>query len=661
MKGKPLYITIFLVVLFAVVIMVQPINAQTTSESQPSIGQITFIRGMVYLEKAGDEKRLTYLNQPIVSQDVVSTGRDSYSVVTLSNGTRLNMNPNTILQVNSSRITAAGTNNQLTLNVIQGTVRVNTSPQASEEGFNVNSLSTVCGVRGTDFFVAVADNGSSSIQLIEGEVEIKEATNENADPITVERGQKLQVGLNQSVEVVEASLTLRENQITGDETEEEMTFLSSEEIENWQSEENQQVQNNPHSVIEQFTNQMGNLNSSLTQIQSTLQQLTNQANNYRNNPEDRVQEGYYDGFKSHDLWINVHYGNSLALNHLASKIVENNQNDETIIEQAETISRSYRQIKDNETQMLESISRLNESVRLLTWDLKLVTAFKSLNTRGIREAIENGANVNVNAPDGSTALMYVSYYSLPNMVSYLLSKEANVNLKNDAGATALLFAVSQGHYEIAQMLLEKGANTEVIAQTGYSPLMRAAQNNRIEMVELLIEYNANVNLQNNKGNTALWYAVEKGHTDIITLLSNNGANLNIKNQAGNTPLLLAVSNNQIEVVSHLLDLGADINITGENGHTALIYAVSKNYPVIMEILIERGANLEAVDNITGGTALIHAAAKGHFNMVQSLVEQGANINASDVNGNTALTFAQYSEREDMINYLLEHGAVESIE
>ena len=81
----------------------------------------------------------------------------------------------------------------------------------------------------------------------------------------------------------------------------------------------------------------------------------------------------------------------------------------------------------------------------------------------IKQALNNGADVNVQNNDGDTALMWASeeiymmetsYLRIP-IVALLLKKGADVNVKDHYGNTALLIASLKGHTKIVEMLLEK--------------------------------------------------------------------------------------------------------------------------------------------------------------------------------------------------------------
>lgn len=76
----------------------------------------------------------------------------------------------------------------------------------------------------------------------------------------------------------------------------------------------------------------------------------------------------------------------------------------------------------------------------------------------IGQLINQGADVNVQTPEGNTILMWAAQNGHANIVQILLNRGADVNHQNTSGSTALMSAAQRGHAEIVQMLLDRGAN-----------------------------------------------------------------------------------------------------------------------------------------------------------------------------------------------------------
>ncbi len=103
-----------------------------------------------------------------------------------------------------------------------------------------------------------------------------------------------------------------------------------------------------------------------------------------------------------------------------------------------------------------------------------------------------------------------------------LEEGTDINIKNDKGWTALMGASMNGHLEIVELLIEKGAdvNDNII---GTTVLMCASLNGHIEIVEFLIDNGADVNVRDSRGSNVLKYASKNGHEEIVRILKDAGA------------------------------------------------------------------------------------------------------------------------------------------
>ncbi len=284
--------------------------------------------------------------------------------------------------------------------------------------------------------------------------------------------------------------------------------------------------------------------------------------------------------------------------------------------------------------------------------------------------IQAGADVNAQRDDGWTALMgpaqsnadripkrlvdpksnKETWVQIPtkghvDTVKNLIEAGADVNVKAKDGSTALMCA-STG--EVAKILIEAGADINAKDKTGETALMSATRKFRTGIVKVLIEAGADVNAANPDGETGLKLAVKFNDVETINVLREAGADVNAKNQKGRTALMYA---SESEVAKILIEAGADVNAKDQIGSTAIMYGLKGE---VAKILIEAGADVNAKDQY-GRTALMYAS-KGE--VAKILIEAGADLNAKDKNGETALKFAVKVNNTATINVLREAGATD---
>lgn len=75
----------------------------------------------------------------------------------------------------------------------------------------------------------------------------------------------------------------------------------------------------------------------------------------------------------------------------------------------------------------------------------------------VRLLLEAGAEVDLPADDGTTALMAAAVSGQADVARDLLEAGANPNAGFDAGVTSLMMAATEGHWDIVQELMEAGA------------------------------------------------------------------------------------------------------------------------------------------------------------------------------------------------------------
>jgi serine/threonine-protein phosphatase 6 regulatory ankyrin repeat subunit B len=144
-----------------------------------------------------------------------------------------------------------------------------------------------------------------------------------------------------------------------------------------------------------------------------------------------------------------------------------------------------------------------------------------------------------------------------------------------------------------------------------------------------------------------------GHVDVAEVLLRYHSDVNARDNRGVNALTEAChagpwkSEPAEEIIQMLLDHNVQVDLfqVTAMGRTALIEA----------ILARDGSLIDSPDD-RGRTALFHAARNNRFAAVKLLVERGADVNRSDAVGIAALHRTSQECSDELIQYLIDHGA-----
>ncbi|MSO19430.1 MAG: ankyrin repeat domain-containing protein [Acidobacteria bacterium] len=268
--------------------------------------------------------------------------------------------------------------------------------------------------------------------------------------------------------------------------------------------------------------------------------------------------------------------------------------------------------------------------------------------------------------------------------------------KTTGGFTALLFSAQQGDMETARVLLDAGAGIDDATDEDGTPLVVATASGHEKLALYLLERGANPNAKDAYGMCPLHYALYKGFHEVSSakneptdrfgwrkqnmmdlarallakgadpnaqvehdfapydyapVARSNGNNLPQITFVGATPFFLAAAGGDVAAMKTLVEGRANPKITTQHGATALMVAAGVSHEsgdwdeADMKAALEAtkmalalGADVNAVGD-GGRTALHGAAAQGANDLVRFLVEHGADTEAKDKYGQSALTIA----------------------
>lgn len=315
------------------------------------------------------------------------------------------------------------------------------------------------------------------------------------------------------------------------------------------------------------------------------------------------------------------------------------------------------------------------------------------------------ANIHAEGKYDYTLLKAASLGGHVDVVKTLINNGIDANLKEyHANGTALLIACRRGDVRLVELLLAHQADVNVHV-TGYNsktPLYLACMfgidsndvkanvrgaldalyslidykhncsgkdtisNGRmlaereleyVKIIRLLIQHKADVRkADSHYGGDLLAMVCMRDNIEVAKLLIEHGASKNIR-FAG-----IFVHVQSVEMAQLLMDNGFISNINEEDNdkHTVLYYALEHSAPGLISFLQKNGVT--STKEMYQNMDLFCKAAKNYsIEGVQFMIEHGliTDINKQDTDGKTALYYACSNMRNDVVRFLVEHGATDT--
>jgi uncharacterized protein len=335
----------------------------------------------------------------------------------------------------------------------------------------------------------------------------------------------------------------------------------------------------------------------------------------------------------------------------------------------------------------------------------LMTSARTGNVDAVRTLLDHGADPNARESyKGQTALMWAASERHPEVAKLLLqhgadwkvlsfyretklpklSAASSVSPFARGGFSALQFAAREGDTKMAKVMLDAGVDINFPDIDNTSAIVVAIMNKRYTLAKYLLDRGADPNVNDVKGRGALYAAVDMRNEDwsalpnrkledsypsldLIKDIVAHGGNVNAKLtknlpgrsgmdagdttlDEGTTPLMRAARSGDVATMRVLLEAGADPKLTTKEGTNVLQFAAGVGYRdkntkgteaealEALKVCVDRGMDINLA-NSKGETALHGAAGRGANEIVKYLVEHGAKLDAKTKRGFTPLDVA----------------------
>jgi serine/threonine-protein phosphatase 6 regulatory ankyrin repeat subunit B len=226
---------------------------------------------------------------------------------------------------------------------------------------------------------------------------------------------------------------------------------------------------------------------------------------------------------------------------------------------------------------------------------------------------------------GETPLMLAASEGYLSIVKNLIAHDADINRAADNGEQALHFALRAKHTLIAAYLLN---HTDTVKQKNQLPLALrlASKNGLLIIVEHLLTYKFNFDEVNGYFYAAIHYAASYGFLKIVKTLHQHNVDLNLQGMNNETPIYFAAINGHDRVVEYLIRNGVDQSLIDSGFCTpVLIVATKHDYREVIQLLLQTQLSINKVDK-NKKTAIYYAVFFGRIEVIRLFLMYKGSLN-----------------------------------
>ncbi|XP_067833241.1 transient receptor potential cation channel subfamily A member 1-like [Heptranchias perlo] len=253
-------------------------------------------------------------------------------------------------------------------------------------------------------------------------------------------------------------------------------------------------------------------------------------------------------------------------------------------------------------------------------------------------------------------------------IKICIDNGAKIDLQEKDKSTALHFACMQGAVEAVKLMLSKykGENDilHILDDIKQTPLHKAATYDCLELVEYLIEQGADMNMIDCESRTPLLWATSRGAWNTVKILVTRGANVKIKNSVQCNFLHITVLQpkglmNLSEEILQSEKIQELLNDKDIDGCTPLHYVCRQGLTGSVDKMLALKASLH-LKTMDKKSSLHFAAGYGRLNTCRLLLQninETKLLNEGDEKGMTPLLLAAQNGHTKVVQLLLRKGAL----
>lgn len=321
-----------------------------------------------------------------------------------------------------------------------------------------------------------------------------------------------------------------------------------------------------------------------------------------------------------------------------------------------------------------------------------LTALMIAATKGypilVKKLLRRTRNIDARNKNGSTALMIATALGHYKIMSLLLGAGADINALDNHHHTPLIRAVYQNDVQSVLLLVGAGADKQITDQDGDTPLAIAKSKGYNEIIRILEgRSNEKADLSGAKPAFPRRRAPATKQPQQVppqapsALFSNDdekekekdaiaGIKTQSPAQGGRREPDLGKNKNKLdkllfsavwydmpEDIKKFIDDGADVNSFHLDQRDLMRKTplMAAENATAARLLLQAKADVR-LKNERGRTALMEACRNGRLDVVEELLQYDDKINETTPDKMTALTFAKQSKNQELVNFLIKHGA-----